>query len=347
MKRGIFSHIWHHKIFVSVAFSETGSVKGVSLRVMWCIFFVSTVVALSYGLSSWIGYHQELKLASVDVPSPRYKEQIQRLSSERETQDKQIRVFAHELGVLQARLDRFDAIAERLFSDPDMGSHLEDVPELDAQGGPNILEEDEEVKINELQDSISLLREKTDKVEVLMQSGMQLLASKELSNDQKPSVWPAIHKNTRLSSTYGYRHDPFGKKKGWHGGIDLTGGYNTPIVSAADGIVVFSGYRYNYGILVEIRHANGFSTRYAHLNEATVQNGQQVKAGALIGLMGSTGRSTGPHLHFEVLVGDAKVDPLPFVRGGQAAAREIAGRHQGKDLVATLKQVGLEMSQAH
>lgn len=338
MKRGFFSHIWHHKIFVSVAFSETGSVKGVSLRVIWCLLFISTVVSVGYSLSHWIEYRQELKLASVEIPSPHYKEQIERLSGEREAQDKQIRVFAHELGVLQARLDRFDAIAERLFSDPDMGAHLEDVPELDAQGGPTVIEPDEEVKLEDMQESISLLREKTEKVGVLMQSGMQLLASKELSNDQKPSVWPAIHKNTRLSSTFGYRHDPFGKKKGWHGGIDLTGGYNTPIVSAADGIVVFSGYRYNYGILVEIRHANGFSTRYAHLNEATVQNGQQVKAGTLIGLMGSTGRSTGPHLHFEVLVGDAKVDPLPFVRGGQAAARETARHYHGKDLVAALKE---------
>lgn len=324
-------------MFVSVAFSETGSVRGLSLRTFWCMAFFAVLFSSAHYLSQYIEYRKELKLADVEVLSPRYEEQIEKLNGERDAYEKQVKIFAHELGVLQARLDRFDAIGERLFSDPDMGAHLEGVDEVAPKGSAEAPVLEEAPSLDELEDSISLLRTRTDKVETLMQAGMQLLASKDMSSDQKPSMWPAIHKRTRISSKYGARHDPFGRKKGWHSGIDLTGGYNAPIVSAADGVVVFAGFRYNYGILVEIRHAGGFSTRYAHMNEATVKNGQQVKAGELVGLMGSTGRSTGPHLHFEVLVGDAKVDPLPFIRESKGYARQLARQHAGKDLLAALK----------
>lgn len=116
-----------------------------------------------------------------------------------------------------------------------------------------------------------------------------------------------------VSSSYGYRSDPFNGTAAFHAGLDFPGPMGTPIYAAADGRISFVGKKGGYGNCIEITHANGLMTRYGHLSGFTARVGQFVKSGSRIGAMGSTGRSTGPHLHFEVRINDRPVNPRPFL----------------------------------
>jgi murein DD-endopeptidase MepM/ murein hydrolase activator NlpD len=121
---------------------------------------------------------------------------------------------------------------------------------------------------------------------------------------------------TPQSSGFGVRFDPFTRRPAFHSGLDFTGGFMTPIQSTAPGIVSFTGIRSGYGKTVEIDHGAGFKTRYAHLQSISVNTGQRVGVGQRLGGMGSTGRSTGVHLHYEVWVNGRAQNPNRFVKAG-------------------------------
>jgi len=123
--------------------------------------------------------------------------------------------------------------------------------------------------------------------------------------------------NPALSSSYGVRFDPFTRRPAFHAGLDFPGAFYTPILATAPGVVSFTGVRSGYGNTIEIDHGGGFKTRYAHLQGASVRVGQRVAVGQRIGAMGSTGRSTGPHLHYEVWVNGRAQNPNRFLKAGQ------------------------------
>jgi murein DD-endopeptidase MepM/ murein hydrolase activator NlpD len=126
-----------------------------------------------------------------------------------------------------------------------------------------------------------------------------------------PTSMPAAY--MMMSSGFGYRSDPFTGTGAMHAGLDFKGPVGTPILAAADGKVVLAGFNGGYGNTVEIRHANGLVTRYAHLSGLHVRAGQMVERGVQIGRMGSTGRSTGSHLHFEVRLNGQAINPRKFL----------------------------------
>ncbi len=130
-----------------------------------------------------------------------------------------------------------------------------------------------------------------------------------------PSAQPV--KGTALTSGYGVRSDPFRGRAAMHAGIDLAGPINTPIYATADAVVDRSQWANGYGNLIELNHGRGIQTRYGHLTRSIVKAGQRVKRGDLIGYMGSTGRSTGSHLHYEVRVDGKAVNPVPFMEAGE------------------------------
>ena len=123
--------------------------------------------------------------------------------------------------------------------------------------------------------------------------------------------------NARQTSRFGNRRDPFTRRTAFHAGIDYAAPTGTPVFAPADGVVIRAGRQGGYGQMIEIDHAHGLSTRFAHLSRMLVSPGTQVRQGDIIGHIGSTGRSTGPHLHYEVHRGDRAIDPMPFVRAGQ------------------------------
>jgi murein DD-endopeptidase MepM/ murein hydrolase activator NlpD len=121
----------------------------------------------------------------------------------------------------------------------------------------------------------------------------------------------------RETSGFGYRADPFNRKTAFHEGADLAAYYGAPILATAPGKVTYAGTRGGYGRVVEIDHGSGFKTRYGHLNSISVKTGQTVAIGQKVGTMGSTGRSTGPHLHYEVYYRGKSYDPIKFLRAGK------------------------------
>lgn len=125
-----------------------------------------------------------------------------------------------------------------------------------------------------------------------------------------PSIWPV---RGWISSRFGYRTSPFTRRRELHKGVDIVNRAGTPVVATADGRVVFTGYNGGYGKLVTIDHGLGKLTKYGHLSRILVENGAQVVRGQKIALLGNTGRSTGPHLHYEVVVDGSSVNPADFL----------------------------------
>lgn len=166
-----------------------------------------------------------------------------------------------------------------------------------AQGGPYIPWSSEDVG-----DDHALTR---------LASSLSRLNALERGLVSIPSSSPTA--SPMLSSSYGYRADPFNGHAAFHAGLDFPGRYGQPILAAANGRISFVGQRQGYGNVVEVDHGHGIMTRYAHLAGFSARVGQDVARGAAIGRMGSTGRSTGTHLHFEVRVNDAPINPRRFL----------------------------------
>ena len=146
------------------------------------------------------------------------------------------------------------------------------------------------------------------------------LSAIEKSTNQSPRENQSIPSGSPLqdiyqvSSPYGYRMDPFTNVSSLHEGVDLSAEVNSRIFATADGVVTQSGQVGGFGLLIEIKHDNGLMTRYGHANKLLVQVGDFVKKGQLIGLVGNTGRSTGNHLHYEVLMGGQSIDPQKLMK---------------------------------
>jgi murein DD-endopeptidase MepM/ murein hydrolase activator NlpD len=137
-----------------------------------------------------------------------------------------------------------------------------------------------------------------------------------------PSIWPVTGE---MNDGFGGRYDPFGGGDSeFHTGQDIRAAVGTPVSAAADGTVMFAGWKNGYGQVVEIDHGNGLTTRYGHLSKIETTTGHEIMRGELLGLVGSTGRSTGPHLHYEVRINDNPVNPrayLPAQTGAEAQAK--------------------------
>ncbi|HHU19743.1 MAG TPA: M23 family metallopeptidase [Bacilli bacterium] len=126
-----------------------------------------------------------------------------------------------------------------------------------------------------------------------------------------PTHWPTDP--NKITSPFGPRNDPFNRSRAIHSGIDVRGKTGTPIYAAADGTVQLAQYHGGYGNTIIINHSDRYETLYAHLSKISVEQGDQVLKGDVIGELGSTGRSTGPHLHYEIIKSEKAVDPEPYL----------------------------------
>jgi murein DD-endopeptidase MepM/ murein hydrolase activator NlpD len=138
---------------------------------------------------------------------------------------------------------------------------------------------------------------------------------------QKIPLGDPLHEDYDINSGFGSRNDPLNRRTGMHEGVDLGAPHGTPVYATGEGVVEFAGPWDRYGLAVEINHGNGVATRYAHLSRIKVKEGQKVTRQSVIGLLGNTGRSTGPHLHYEVRVADVAKDPLKFIAAGEHAPK--------------------------
>ncbi len=241
-------------------------------------------------------------------------DQRQSIDQARRATSENIDALAMRLGRLQSHVIRLDALGERLTKMADLDKGEFDFTSQPAQGGP----ENETHEVSSSEDPLSFTATLDRLTEQLDNRAQQLalletmLMNRGLQDEVVPAGRPIMA--GWLSSYFGMRTDPFTGKNELHKGVDFAGKLGSNVVAVAAGVVTWAGRRYGYGNLVEINHGNGYSTRYGHNEKISVKVGDAVKKGQLIAKMGSTGRSTGPHVHFEVLHDGKQVDPMSYIR---------------------------------
>lgn len=225
--------------------------------------------------------------------------------------DNRLGALTLRVAELQARLVRLDALGDRLTSMAKLENGEFDFSLPPALGGPEVDTLGESFQPPEFVSAIDELAHQIEDRQHQLNTLEALLANRKLESDIFIAGRPI--KKGWMSSRYGRRTDPFSGQIAWHGGVDFAGKDGAEIVAVAAGVVTASGYRQGYGNLVEVNHGNGFKTRYAHCKDNLVKVGDVVKKGQIVALMGSTGRSTGPHVHFEVYKNGRPVDPATYI----------------------------------
>jgi murein DD-endopeptidase MepM/ murein hydrolase activator NlpD len=225
--------------------------------------------------------------------------------------DDQVAALATRVGRMQAQLIRLDALGRQLTEVAKLDRGEFDFDHPPAVGGPRTEAGAGPIVpvLEDMLDSVGTAIEDRGRQLTALQN---LILTRELARQIVPGGRPV--ESGYISSLYGQRTDPFDGRNALHQGLDFAGTPGTRVLAVADGIVSHAGVDGGYGRLIEITHGNGYVTRYAHNAKLLVEAGQTVKRGDPIALMGSTGRSTGTHLHFEVLRDGRPVNPMSFVR---------------------------------
>ena len=224
-----------------------------------------------------------------------------------------LNALAVRLGQLDAQVIRLDALGDRLTRMAGLTKGEFDFGAPVAAGGPEVLAGDGSVPPLDFVRSVDVLAEQLADREKQLAVLENILMSKNLLQQVRPSGRPV--REGYLSSYFGIRSDPFTGHRAAHYGVDYAGDIGDDILATASGVVTYSGPRLGYGLLVEVAHGDGIVTRYAHLSESLVAPGDVVKKAQVIARMGSSGRSTGPHVHFEVLREGKLVNPLSYIQG--------------------------------
>ncbi len=230
------------------------------------------------------------------------------INKARQSAESELDTVAARLGSMQADVIRLNALGQRLIKVAKLDSKEFDFKNSPSYGGPS---ENESVASIDFANVMANLDKQLSSREEQLDVLEEVIMNRQLRSESKPRGRPIIKGWT--SSYYGKRTDPFSGKLAMHKGMDFAGKEGSEIIAVASGVVTWAGDRYGYGELIEINHGNGYTTRYGHNAGLLVEVGDSVEKGQSISLMGSTGRSTGPHVHFEVLKNDRQVNPSKFV----------------------------------
>jgi murein DD-endopeptidase MepM/ murein hydrolase activator NlpD len=221
-------------------------------------------------------------------------------------------MLSARLGQLNAHVVRLDALGKRLAEMADVNSHEFDFSAAPSTGGP---EGEAGIPVqavdlaNLLDDFESRLAQRDAQLGVLE----QVILQRELRRQTMPEGRPV--QRGFLSSGFGLRQDPLSGNTAFHRGVDFAGNVGDGVIAVGAGVVTFAGYKAGYGYLVDVTHGDGYVTRYAHNARVLVKQGDTVARGQRLATMGSSGRSTGPHVHFEVLRNGRPVNPLSYIDG--------------------------------
>jgi len=275
---------------------------------------IAAVVALAM-FFSWLSVQWRLPLVE-DLLLSVHEQQT------RKRQDyvsSNLQLMANRLGELQARVLQLDALGERMSGL--LGVKREVPPAAPArpaagQGGPYVPAELSAGELLREIDALSFVVEQKAEDLALLQS---LLVEKRVKDRLLPTTQPV--RDAELGSPFGYRIDPFEGTRALHEGMDFSADVGTPVYAAAEGVVFSAERRPDYGNVIDVDHGEGLVSRYAHLSRIDVRPGQLVKRGEPIGLVGSTGRSTGAHLHFEVRIFGIAQNPARFLQPGATLAQ--------------------------
>jgi len=294
--------------------SSRGQICGINLAKPLQFLLMTGFLGLVVSGSAYFGYSlnpSQGSQALIDEWQADVHHHQVELMQIREEADADIDALASRLGLLQAHVMRLDALGRKLVQMASIDTDEFDFDSSPALGGPastpdTVLAPDElSTAINQLG---LKLRDRQNQLAVME----DLVLNANLQKEVEPSGRP-ITKGW-LSSYFGMRTHPISGRREMHKGIDFAGSMGGAVIAVAKGVVTYAGKRYSYGHLVEIAHGNGYSTRYAHNSRLLVSVGDTVEKGFQIAEIGSSGRSTGPHVHFEVLKNGREVNPVPFIR---------------------------------
>ena len=286
---------------------------------------IAMVLVAVIGVVAYLGFTHGAKSASQAMRSnPEFAASLweEELISQRQLIDairldsqSSLSTLAARAGRLQAHITRLDALAERLITVANLDAEEFGLPNTPAVGGPT----PEEMvppewislmaNLQTLDGDLALREDRLDALEAL-------IFDRQLHEEMLPEGRPID--DGWISSGFGYRTHPVSGQREFHSGVDFAGKLGHEIRAVGAGIVTWSGERWGYGNLVEINHGNGYVTRYAHNKKNLVDIGDRVDKDETIALLGSSGRSTGPHVHFEVLADGKVVNPWNFIKRAQS-----------------------------
>ncbi len=267
-----------------------------------------------YTLRAYLEEKAELSIENAVVEKWRVKlnqhqkdiRQLKKISQEK------VDALTLRMGDMQARLMRLDALGQRLTELAKLQNGEFDFSLSPALGGPVQSQQiDESYVMPGLLESLEQIENQIVNSEQQLEVIDALFVSRNTQDELfiagRPIKWGW------MSSAYGFRTDPFSGKRAWHAGVDFAGKEDSEIIAVASGVVTWAGKRYGYGNLVEVNHGNGYVTRYAHCKEIQASIGDVVEKGQVLATMGSTGRSTGPHVHYEVRKDGNTVNPKKYI----------------------------------
>jgi murein DD-endopeptidase MepM/ murein hydrolase activator NlpD len=252
-----------------------------------------------------------VRYAGIRIDSDRMAD----LERENEEQRIQIVSFEAELDGLKGRMDSNFELQNRARLMASLDPLSEDIWQVGV-GGPEPQLLERELNASDhvfagLENDLDMLVRQTELQKQSYNEIIGILEEESARRDCTPSIRPL--RGGFLSSRFGRRMDPFTGRITTHKGIDYFARTGTPVMSSADGVITMAKKNGNMGLTIEVNHGNGFKTRYAHLAKIHVRRGQRIKRGEILGAVGNTGRSTGPHLHYEVIFQKQNRDPLNYI----------------------------------
>ncbi|MFA7552661.1 MAG: M23 family metallopeptidase [Spongiibacteraceae bacterium] len=302
---------------VIIISGKHGQSRSLSLGVWTRTLLSLCLLGAPLGVGAIIGYSvnnsegEILDSQALSAIKQQAFKQQQRVTEAKEHTDQHMQALTLRLAELQARLVRLDALGERMTTVAKLDQGEFDFSQLPALGGPEATEAESVYTNPSFVGAIDELVERVDNREQQLGVLETLLANRKIEDEVFLTGRPI--KKGWMSSRFGTRTDPFNGRLAMHKGVDFAGKLGSDIIAVASGVVTWAGERYGYGQMVEINHGGGYMTRYAHNLENKVVVGDIVKKGQVISLMGTSGRSTGPHVHFEVYKHGRPVDPASYI----------------------------------
>jgi murein DD-endopeptidase MepM/ murein hydrolase activator NlpD len=285
--------------------------RPLTLTALSALVFAFLGSAFAVGVQLGRGNHERVVLADTTRFGTLLAEQKKQIADLKQQVQLRVDAMAMRLGEVNAHVIRLDALGKRLTEMADIDSREFNFDRDPPRGGPEGDGEGVSAQIPDLSAQLSQLEQRVDLRETQLSALENVILARELHQEIHPEGRPVA--NGFISSYFGERADPFDGLEAFHKGVDFAGAPGSPVTAVAAGVVTWAGERTGYGKLIEINHGDGFATRYAHNERTLVTVGQTVKRGERIALMGSTGRSTGPHVHFEVLRNGRQVNPLTYI----------------------------------
>ncbi|MFT7673193.1 MAG: murein DD-endopeptidase MepM/ murein hydrolase activator NlpD [Gammaproteobacteria bacterium] len=294
--------------------SNKGRFANISLRRPLHLMSVMLIFIGVAAVGAYVGFTfkpSQDNLSVVREWQDEIRQQQVALNHVRQRSDASVDALSSRLGLLQAHVMRLDAVGRKLIHMASIDSSEFNFDSTPAMGGPETTYETDLLS-QDLEKSIIELSYRLGNRENQLRVLESLVMNQNLQKDVQPSGRPIL--KGWLSSHYGMRTHPLTGRREMHKGIDFAGKMGGKVIAVAKGVVTYAGKRYGYGRVIDIAHGNGYVTRYAHNSRLLVSIGDTVEKGFQIAEIGSSGRSTGPHVHFEVLKDGLQVNPVRFIQ---------------------------------